>query len=136
MKKAEKQFRKTLLADPLPEILTELHAAVTFQAQLEEQARLRGRIRSLEAELDDQAYWKYPELSDAEIQTLVVDDKWLAGLTQTIHIEIDQVSQQLAGRILQLVDRYDTPLTEIETQVTELSDRVAGHLKKMGVVWE
>lgn len=136
LKKAEKHFRKALLADPLPETLAELHAAVTFLAQLEEQTRLRGRIRSLETELDDQAYRKYPELSQAEIQTLVVEDKWLAGLTETIHTEIDQVSQHLAGRIRQLADRYDTPLTEIETQVTELSGRVAGHLKKMGVEWE
>lgn len=136
LKKAEKQFRTALLADPLPEEMTELHAAVTFQAQLEEQTRLRGRIRSLEAELDDQAFRKYPELSEAEIQTLVVEDKWLAGLTETIHTEIDQVSQHLAGRIRQLADRYGTPLTEIETQVSKLSGRVAGHLKKMGVEWE
>lgn len=38
---------------------------------------------------------KYPELSEDEIKTLVVDDKWMAVLDAAIHGEMDRISQTL-----------------------------------------
>ena len=49
--------------------------------------RSRGR-------LDAAAYAKYPKLTEAEIKTLVVDDKWLAALAAAIHGEMDRISQR------------------------------------------
>ncbi len=41
-----------------------------------EEADLKRAIREAEATLDQLAYEKYPQLTEAEIQTLVVDDFW------------------------------------------------------------
>ena len=47
---------------------------------------------------------KYAQLSEDEIKTLVVDDKWLAHLAADVQRELDRVSQTLTGRIRQLAD--------------------------------
>jgi type I restriction enzyme M protein len=36
---------------------------------------------------------KYPTLTETDIQTLVVDDKWLATLAAAVQGELDRVSQ-------------------------------------------
>ena len=72
-------------------------------------------------------------LSDeADIQTLVVDDKWLHTLAAAVQGELDRVSQTLTGRIRQLAERYATPLPQLTDEVAALAARVDGHLKKMG----
>jgi type I restriction enzyme M protein len=43
-------------------------------------AALKKKVRESEAALDRLAYEKYPTLSEAEIKTLVVDDKWHRGV--------------------------------------------------------
>ena len=52
----------------------------------------KSRQRDAEAALDNKAYAKYPKLTESEIQTLVVDDKWLAALNTAIHGEMDRLS--------------------------------------------
>jgi hypothetical protein len=59
------------------------------------------------------------KLSEAEIKTLVVDDKWLSALGAAVQSELDRVSQALAGRIRQLAERYAAPLPQ-------LADKFAG----------
>lgn len=132
----EGRYRQMLDADPLPEYLIDLKATVRFLDLLDQQTALRNRIRGLEDELDYKAYTKYPELTEDEIRSLVVDDKWLAALTTTVYGEIDRVSQTLASRIRELAERYATPLPKLEADVEALSLKVAEYLRKMGAVWK
>jgi type I restriction enzyme M protein len=101
-----------------------------------EQADLKSRLRVAEAALDAQAYAKYPKLTEAEIKTLVVDDKWLASLDAAIHGEMDRVSQQLTQRINELAKRYETPVPQMVSRVAELGARVNRHLATMGFSWK
>ncbi|PJG50939.1 type I restriction endonuclease subunit M [Bradyrhizobium forestalis] len=96
-----------------------------------EEADLKRNIRESEAALDRLAYDKYPKLTEAEIQALVIDDKWLAKLAAAIQGELDRVSQTLTGRIRLLADRYAAPLPQIIDEVAVLSARVDGHIHKM-----
>ena len=43
------------------------------------EAELKRQIKETDAVLDAKAYAQYPKLTEAEIQTLVIDDKWVAG---------------------------------------------------------
>ena len=78
----------------------------------------------------------YGTLAEPDIQTLVVDDKWLATIAAAVQGELDRVSQTLTGRIRQLAERYATPLPQLTDEVATLAARVDGHLKKMGAVWK
>jgi type I restriction enzyme M protein len=100
------------------------------------EAELKRRLREAEADLDVKAYAKYPALSEAEVQTLVVDDKWLAALAGAIHGETERISQALTQRVRELADRYETPLPALAERAAEMEQRVARHLERMGFTWQ
>ncbi|EKT64753.1 type I restriction-modification system subunit M [Providencia burhodogranariea] len=85
--------------------------------------------------LDLAVFKQYPKLSIDEIKNLIVDDKWLATLQGNIEAEIERVTQQLANRVKELEERYSEPLPDISESVESLSEKVAGHLKSMGLEW-
>lgn len=99
-------------------------------------AALKKQIRDAEAGLDKLAYEKYPKLTEADVKSLVVDDKWMARLAASVQGELDRVSQTLTGRIRELAERYATPLPQLTDEVATLAAKVEGHLAKMGVSWK
>ena len=92
------------------------------------------KIKQAEKELDEKLYAKYPTLTETEVKTLVVDDKWMQTIENAIKGEINHISQRLTNRIKELADRYDTPLPQIDKDVKELEEKVNAHLTKMGFV--
>ncbi|MHC2400956.1 type I restriction enzyme M protein [Bradyrhizobium barranii subsp. barranii] len=97
-----------------------------------EEFDLKRAIREADAALDKLAHDKYPKLTQAEIQTLVVDDKWLTALAIAVRSELDRVSQTLTSRIQLLAERYANTLPELIGELECLSSRVDKHLHKMG----
>jgi type I restriction enzyme M protein len=106
-----------------------LNAWLTFA---NEEAELKKGLKAADAALDAKAYAHYPKLSEAEIKTLVVDDKWLATLDAAIHSEMDRISQALTQRVKELAERYESPLPQLTSRVADLEERVNRHLEKMG----
>lgn len=92
-------------------------------------------LKTVQDELDLEVYKRYPQLTEEEIQTLVVDAKWLATLESHITAEIERITQQLANRVKELEERYADSLPELTQSVALLSDKVAVHLKTMGLEW-
>ena len=72
------------------------------------------------------------QLSVAEIQQLVVSDKWLARMNADVQGELDRVSQTLTRRIRELAERYAVPLPGLVDEVEALSGKVGAHLQRMG----
>ena len=97
-----------------------------------QEASLKKRVKEAEVALDGQAYALYPKLTESEIKTLVVDDKWLASLDTAIHSEMDHVSQQLTQRVKELAERYEIPLPRMLRRTAKLEAKVYRHLKSMG----
>ncbi len=100
------------------------------------EAGLKKRLKAAEAALDAKAYAHYPKLTEAQIQTLVVDDKWLTALDVAIHGEMDRVNQSLTQRVTELAERYETPLPRMVGHVAELETEVSRHLQMMGFSWK
>jgi len=100
------------------------------------EADLKKKVKEHELALDAWVYGKYPKLTEAEIQTLVVDGKWLAALNTAIHGEMDRISQALTQRVKELAERYETPMPQMASRVAELEERVNGHLERMGFAWK
>jgi type I restriction enzyme M protein len=97
---------------------------------------LKKQAREADAELDQRAFEKYPSLTTAEIQALVIDDKWMARLATDVQGELERVSQTLTGRIRELAERYSTPLPQLTDAVAALAARVEKHLANMGASWK
>ncbi|MEK7484671.1 MAG: type I restriction-modification system subunit M [Planctomycetota bacterium] len=103
---------------------------------LEKETDATNKIKEAKALLDKKINAKYSILSESEIKTLVVDDKWMATLEKAIQTEMDRISQRLTQRIKELAERYETPLSKQATEVTELENKVSAHLQKMGFTWK
>ena len=103
---------------------------------LTRQTNTNKKIKNATAELDKKLYAKYPTLTENEIKTLVVDDKWMATIEKAIQTEMDRISQRLTQRIKELAERYETPLPKQTSEVAELESKVSAHLQKMGFIWK
>jgi len=101
----------------------------------EEETQLKKKLEELEALVDRQAYEHYPRLKEAEIKTLVVDDKWLSALDAAVRGELDRITQRLTHRVKELADRYEAPLPAVAKRVEDLQSLVDGHLARMGFAW-
>jgi len=97
-----------------------------------EEADLKKSLKENETALDTKAYAQYPKLNEAEVQSLAVDDKWLAALDAAIHGEMDRISQALTQRVKELAERYEIPMPKLVGRVAELEEKVNRHLKRMG----
>ena len=106
-----------------------------YAGLLGQQTKAKAKRKAAQKDLDEKLDAKYPVLTEAEIKTLVVDDKWMAWISAAVQSELDRVSQTLSGRIRQLAERYATPLPKLTAEVEGLSARVEEHLKEMGAVW-
>ncbi|WP_375185903.1 type I restriction-modification system subunit M [Pseudoalteromonas sp.] len=117
------------LATDAGEVKALKQATKLFNAE----AAAKKAVKEAQDALDLAVFNQYPKLTIDEIKTLIVDDKWLATLQANIVSEIERVTQQMANRVKQLEERYSTPLPTLSQSVDDLSDKVAGHLKAMGL---
>lgn len=117
-----------------PEAVEEMQVLQQYRELMEKSAELKSQVKEAQSDLEASVAMKYGDLSEAEIISLVVEDKWFASLAAAVQSELDRVSQALTGRIRQLAERYEAPLPGIVDEVTELTKRVKGHLEKMGYV--
>jgi type I restriction enzyme M protein len=99
-------------------------------------SKAKKKVKKAEKALRTQVNAKYSELSPAEVQTLVVDDKWLPDIRGKIEGEVEAVSRHLTQRLKELAERYDRAVTEIDAEVETLEEKVIGHLEEMGVAWK
>jgi type I restriction enzyme M protein len=118
-----------------PDTADERKVLRAYLALAEKETDTDAELKAAQEELIAKVAAKYAQLSEDEIKTLVVDDKWLATIAAAVQGELDRVSQTLTGRIRQLAERYVTPLPKLISEVAVLAARVDEHVKKMGVMW-
>ncbi len=129
--KTVKARLKAIGNDPL--YANERAVLEAYAALLEQQTAAKARRKAAQEDLDKKIDARYPKLTEAEIKTLVVDDKWMARLSTAVQGELDRVSQTLSGRIRELAERYATPLPKLVDEVAALTAEVNGHLRRMGM---
>ena len=103
-----------------------------YLALIEKEATTSAKVKDAQEVLMAKVAAKYGKLTEDEIKTLVVGDKWLATLGAAVQGELDRVSQTLTGRIRELAERYATPLPQLTDEVAKLAARVEKHLNKIG----
>lgn len=100
---------------------------------IEAESNADKAVKDAQAELDKKVLGHYAALTEAEIKTLVTEDKWFASIRAALESEVQRLTQQLAGRVKELEERYASPLPALEREVNEFSAKVEGRLKKMGL---
>jgi len=125
-------IQKQLHDEPNNEDLGDYRLLQTYIELIEQISEQKKSLKDAEEALDAKAYAHYPKLSEDEIKTLVVDDKWLSALDADIHSEMDRISQSLTQRVKELAERYETPMPQMTDRVAGLEEKVNRHLERMG----
>lgn len=93
---------------------------------------LNKKSKDLQKALETKVWNQYQALSDDDIKTLVVEDKWVQILDAAIRTEMQRISQRLTQRLKELAERYETPLPALTYELETLEQKVNEHLKRMG----
>ena len=113
----------------------EIAALQQCKKLMDNEAAAKKAVKDAQTELDQAVLARYADLTEDEIKQLAVDDKWLTDIRAAIESEVERITNQLAGRVRELEERYAEPLPAIEREVEALAARVTGHLEKMGIAW-
>ena len=104
-------------------------------ALIETESKASKAVTEAKASLDQKVLARYATLTEPQIKTLVIEDKWFASIRGAIEGEVQRLTQQLAGRVKVLEERYARTLPELERDVKAFNTKVEGHLRKMGRAW-
>jgi len=99
----------------------------------DEESAAKKAAKGTQAKLGLATLRKYGELSEFEIRTLVLDDKWGSAIAAQIESELNTLTLALVERIEQLGERYDETLGDLKRELAEFDSKVAQHLCDMGV---
>jgi len=89
-------------------------------------------LKVLNNGLDKCIVQKYSELSIEEIQDILINKKWMKTIYDGIDNLYTNISHSIANRIVELVERYEFTLSEIQNNVDTFRSKVEENLKKMG----
>ena len=116
-----------------PESDEEQEALTRCLTLIEAESTAGKAVKDAQEKLDQKVLDHYAAFTEAEIKTLVVEDKWFASIRVALGSEVQRLTQQLAGRVKELEERYASPLPELEQEVEAFGAKVEGHLKRMGL---
>ena len=77
---------------------------------LKKQSAAKKASKTAQDKLDQEVFVTIPKLSEGEIKSLVIDDKWQATLRGSVSNEVERVTQYLTNRVRELEERYAEPL--------------------------
>ena len=97
---------------------------------------INNLTQKLEENLTTKIIEKYKNLDEKLVRKLIIEDKWIDAVSAVVYGQLDQLVQAFTKRLIELENRYRSPLPAIEKNREELSKSVHEHLVGMGVVWQ
>ena len=119
-----------------PESDEERDALTRYLKLIEAESLAAKAVKDAQDALDAKVLARYVKLTETEIKTLVIEDKWFASLRVSIEDEVERLTQRLVGRVKELEERYARSLPTLEQEVEAFSAKAEEHLKRMGLAWE
>lgn len=120
----------------VPDIYKDEYDALTaYAAKSAEKDEVDKAWKVARKVLDEKVEAKYSELSVDEIKYLLFDMKWMAKLKTDVQNEIEQVLNELSGRVVLIAKRYEHTLGEIENRTAKSRAAVVAALERMGYTW-
>jgi len=104
-------------------------AAISLKKEISEKTKI---VKALVQQLDDKAKSKYAELMLPQVQDLLINRKWHTSIYEGIYALYKTVSQRITERIVEIAERYEQTLPEINKEVARLEKKVQQHLVSMG----
>ena len=106
-----------------------LNNYVDYESSIKSQKK---HITELKKVLDDNCRNRYETFTDTEIKDLLVNRKWYKAIDDGIQNLYITVANHLTKRIVELYERYENTLSELNTKLAEEEKEVVAHLAQMG----
>ena len=129
LKKGIKEIREDA------EMSEELQVLEEYMDLIDGEAEAKKKAKAETKKLDKLVEAKYKELSEDEVKDLVVDMKWIEYITGQVSGQTERISHHLTSRIMELSDRYEETLGDLQENVESYTSKVQDHLKRMGFAW-
>ncbi len=107
-----------------------------YEALVENESLLKEVTKDLSKKLTEKIIEKYESLDDELAKKLIIEDKWIESVSGVVHAQINQLIKVFTKRLIELHDRYESPLPMIEKNRENLFKSVHKHLEAMGVEWD
>ena len=92
-------------------------------------------VKDLNIALDEAEKKKYAEFTIDEVKELLVNHKWYYTIFDGISALYSTTSHNMANRISELANRYESTLPSLEKDVEDYEAKVKSHLERMGFSW-
>ena len=92
-------------------------------------SKISRAVKKEQEALDSQVLAHYATLTEAEIKTLVVEDKWVASVQSAIDGEVQRVTQALTERVKNWKNATHSRCPTWKQEVKAFSAKVEEHLK-------
>ena len=99
----------------------------------EAEAAAKRAVKEAQSELDLVTLKQYGKLTEDDVRTLVLDDKWQATVVGRISSAVESLTLNLVARLQELGDRYSHTTGSLKSELEKLDVKVAAHLADMGV---
>jgi len=108
-------------------------AALEHLIQLySDEATAKKAAKEAQVSRDRDTLNKYGDLAEADVQAIVLDDKWAAAVRAQIAGEVNSLTLALVARIQQLGERYVDTVGALRIELEQFEAKVTKHLAGMG----
>ena len=90
-------------------------------------------VKEAQATLDLATLKQYGNLTEDDVKTVVLGDKWHTTVAGRIAREVESLTFDLVARLQELGDRYAETVDALDVALEDLESRVSSHLAAMGV---
>ena len=120
------------IPESLQDDVNQLKAALELCGMISDYNKV---VKDLNKALDEKCRARYDSLTHEEILELLVNKKWFDSIFFGIADLYAAISHHLTNRIIELADRYEDTLPELDKVTTEYEAKVKSHLERMGFKW-
>lgn len=119
--------------ESLQDDVNQLKAALNLCGKVSDYNKV---VKELNKALDEKCRARYGNFTDDEILNLLVNRKWFDSIFSGISDLYAAISHHLTNRIVELAERYESTLPQLESDTKEYEAKVKSHLERMGFKWE
>lgn len=123
---------KAIFGEPDSDV--EREALTQCLALMNRESEANRCLKAAQARLDVEVLQSYSEPCVDEIRTIAIEEKWLTAIRCAVEADVERICFALAARVRRLEERYEDPLSELESLATSLSVRVNERLAEVFLV--
>ena len=98
---------------------------------LESEEKMNKAVNSAKEMIDQKVLSHYDLLTEPEIKSLVIQDKWFSSIGASINRLVEDIAASLTRKIENIIEYYAQPLDSLEQEIEALDIKVKSNLSEL-----